>query len=204
MKLQKIIEVLLRNPLIYRLHSAGVDEAKLSAIRNFRSDYSGQKVLDLGCGPGNMARLFSGADYTGVDINEKYIVAARKRYPQLNFIAGDGTRMEWKDGFDIILINSLLHHLDDNQVAEILLKSAAALTRTGKIIIQEPLIPGKKEWCHRLMMHLDRGNYFRSLADWKRLLAEAGLFPDGVFFYQLRVFGFKSYHMVSMYLDKRT
>jgi len=54
------------------------------------------------------------------------------------------------------------------------------------------------------MMRLDRGNYFRSLSDWKNMLEQAGLYPEEIFFYQLRVFGFKNYHMVSMLLEKRT
>jgi len=204
MKVSKIIEALLSNPLVYRLHAAGVDRPKLAAIRKFCSDYSGMKVLDLGCGPGNMTHLFSGADYTGVDINERYISVARKRYPGLNFIGGDVNRVEWGAGFDIILINSLLHHLDDNEVSKILKKAVAALGETGKVIVQEPLIPGKDEWSYRLMMRLDRGNYFRSLSDWKNMLEQAGLYPEEIFFYQLRVFGFKNYHMVSMLLEKRT
>lgn len=201
-KLHKIIAALLSNPLVYRLHAAGVDRPKLAAIRKFRSDYSGLKVLDLGCGPGNTARVFLGANYTGVDINEKYITVARKKYPGLNFIDGDVNQVEWGSGFDIILINSLLHHLDDNEVSKILLKTTAALNQTGKVIIQEPLIPEKNEWCYQLMMRLDRGNYFRTLIGWKRLVEKAGLFPDNIFFYQLRVLGFKNYHMVSMLLDK--
>jgi trans-aconitate methyltransferase len=204
MKVSKIIEALLSNPLVYRLHAAGVDRPKLTAIRKFRSDYSGLKVLDLGCGPGNTAHIFSGADYTGVDINESYITVAREKHPELNFIVGDVNRVEWGTGFDIILINSLLHHLDDNEASKILVKSVAALKETGKVIIQEPLIPGKDEWSYRLMMMLDRGNYFRSLSDWKNLLDQAGLYPEEIFFYQLRVFGFKNYHMVSMLLEKRT
>jgi len=197
----KLIEALLSNPLLYRLHAVGVDRPKQAAIRKLCSDYSGLKVLDLGCGPGNTAGIFAGADYTGVDINEKYIIAARKSYPDWKFIAGDVNRVEWGRGFDIILINSLLHHLDDNEVSQIMLTAAAALNQKGKIIIQEPLIPGKGEWCCRLIMRLDRGNYFRSLADWKRLMETVGLFPDDVSFYELRVLGCKNYHMVSMLLD---
>ena len=202
MALSKIIEALLSNPLVYRLHAAGVDRPKLDAIRKFRSDYSGLKVLDLGCGPGNTAHIFFGSDYTGVDINEKYISVARRKHPGLNFTVGDVNRAEWGTGFDIILINSLLHHLDDNEASKILGKAVAALKETGKVIIQEPLVPGKDEWCYRLMMKLDRGNYFRSLTGWKSLLEQAGLFPDKISFYHLRVFGFKNYHMVSMLLEK--
>jgi len=34
------------------------------------------------------------------------------------------------------------------------------------------------------------------------LLEKAGLSPEEIFFYQLRVFGFKNYHMVSIFLEK--
>ncbi|HDL64381.1 MAG TPA: class I SAM-dependent methyltransferase [Proteobacteria bacterium] len=202
MKVAEIIESLLSNPLVYRLHAAGVDRPKLAAIRKLCSDYSGLKVLDLGCGPGNTAHIFSGADYTGVDINERYISVARKKHPGLNFIVGDVNRVEWGAGFDIILINSLLHHLDDNEASKILRKAVAVLKETGKVIIQEPMLPGKEEWSYRLMMRLDRGNYFRSLPDWKYLLEKAGLSAGEISFYHLRVFGFKNYHMVSMLLER--
>lgn len=193
-----IKDLIMAHPLSYRLVSSMVDRAKIKAISRLRNDLSGLKVLDLGCGPGNSARLFRECDYIGIDINQRYIDIAARIYPGLNFIAGDVNQMEWGAGFDIILINSFLHHLDDNEVSQILLKAAAALNQTGKVIIQEPLIPGKNEWCHQLMMRLDRGNYFRSLSGWKHLLEEAGLFFNEIYFYQLRVLGFKSYHMVSM------
>jgi len=199
-----IKDLIMAHPLAYRLISSVVDRDKIKAISRLRRDFSGLKVLDLGCGTGNSAPIFPGCDYTGIDINQRYIDLAARQHPGFNFVAADINRVEWGDGFDIILINSLLHHLADNQVSEILLKSAAALNRTGNILIQEPLIPGQKEWCHRLMMHLDRGNYFRSLPDWKRLIEEADLFTENIFFYSLRVLGFKGYHLVSISLEKRT
>ncbi len=202
MEVSKIIEVLLSNPLVYKLHASGVDRPKLAAIRKICSDYSGLKVLDLGCGPGNTAGIFAGADYTGIDINERYIAAARKSYPGWKFIAGDVNRIEWGRGFDIILINSLLHHLNDDEVSNIMLTAVAALKPKGRIIIQEPLIPGKDEWYYRLMMRLDRGNNFRSLPSWKEIVEKAGLLPEEILFYDLRVLGFKNYHMVSMLLER--
>ncbi|MEA1926923.1 MAG: class I SAM-dependent methyltransferase, partial [Candidatus Auribacterota bacterium] len=107
----KLIESLLNNPLLYRLHASGVDRAKFAAIRKIRDDFNGLKVLDLGCGPGNTTDIFSGGDYTGVDINERYIKIAAARYPGYRFIAGDAGEVEWGRGFDIILINSFFHHI---------------------------------------------------------------------------------------------
>jgi trans-aconitate methyltransferase len=200
MKLHKILESLLSNPLVYRLHAAGVDRAKFSAIRKIRDDFTGMKVLDLGCGPGNTAHLFPESDYTGVDINERYIKIAAGRYPRKRFIVGNVGNMEWGTGFDIILINSFFHHLNDREVVEVSKAAVASLSDGGVVIVQEPLVPGRDELYHRLMMKLDRGNYFRSLDLWKKLFHEAGLIPDQVDFYYLRVLGIRGYHMASISL----
>ena len=198
MKLHKIIELLLSNPLVYRLHAAGVDGAKLAAIRKIRDDFTGLKVLDLGCGPGNTAHIFSGSDYTGVDINKRYIKIAADRYPRCKFMAGDAGEVEWGDGFDIILINSFFHHLNDDEVVKISKAAASALADGGIVIVQEPLIPEKNELYHRLMMKFDRGNYFRTLDHWRVLLNEAGLVPEKIDFYYLRIMGIRGYHMASI------
>lgn len=200
MKLHKIIELLLSNPLVYRLHAAGVDGAKLAAIRKIRDDFTGLKVLDLGCGPGNTAHIFSGSDYTGVDINKRYIKIAAGRYPRCRFMAGDAGEVEWGDGFDIILINSFFHHLNDNEVVQVAKSAVSALSSGGMVIVQEALVPEKKEIYHRLMMKLDRGNYFRAIEQWEKLLGQAGLVPDQVDYYYLRVMGIRGYHMVSLCL----
>ena len=197
-KLHKTIEALLSNPLLYRLHAAGVDRAKFAAIRKIRADFTGLKVLDLGCGPGNTTHIFSGSNYTGVDINEKYIKIAAEKYPIHRFISGDAGDAEWGEGFDIILINSFFHHLDDNEVVKVSKAVASALSDGGIVIVQEPLIPERNELYHRLMMKLDRGNFFRTLDHWKVLLNEAGLVPKKIDFYYLRIMGIRGYHMISI------
>ncbi|MEA1928834.1 MAG: class I SAM-dependent methyltransferase, partial [Candidatus Auribacterota bacterium] len=199
-RIMKLIESLLNNPLLYRLHASGVDRAKFAAIRKIRADFTGLKVLDLGCGPGNTTHIFSGSNYTGVDINEKYIKIAAERYPCHRFTAGDAGDVKWGEGFDIILINSFFHHLDDNEVVKVSKAAASALSDGGTVIVQEPLIPEKNELYHRLMMKLDRGSFFRSLDQWKGLLREAGLIPEQVDLYHLRIMGIRGYHMVSMSL----
>jgi SAM-dependent methyltransferase len=193
-------ELILARPIFYRLVSSNVDRAKLRAITRWGDDFSGLKILDLGCGIGNSVRLFRKSDYTGIDINLRYLKIAARRYPGLNFVAGDVNRLQWGGGFDIILINSLLHHLDDREALAILKKSAAALNPQGKVIIQEPLLPGRNEWSCRLIRRLDRGDYFRTWKGWEILLEQAGLVSEDVYFYTLRILGFTGYKMVSLAL----
>jgi trans-aconitate methyltransferase len=196
--MHKLIDMLLANPLIYRLHAAGVDRHKLSAITRIRDDFSRLKVLDLGCGPGNATCLFPKSNYTGIDLSKKYIELARKKYPRHHFIAGDAGEIDWDGGYDLILINSLLHHLPDEAVSKIARKAVQSLAAGGIVIIQEPLLPRTGEWYHRLMMRLDRGNYFRSLEDWKRLLGEEGLTAERTELYNLRIIGIYGYHYISI------
>ena len=47
----------------------------------------------MGCGPGTNAHLFAGMDYTGIDINERYVAYAAERHPG-KFIAADATQFE--------------------------------------------------------------------------------------------------------------
>jgi len=99
-------ELILARPIFYRLVSSNVDRAKLRAITRWGDDFSGLKILDLGCGIGNSVRLFRKSDYTGIDINLRYLKIAARRYPGLNFVAGDVNRLQWGGGFDIILIGN--------------------------------------------------------------------------------------------------
>jgi len=91
-------ESILAHPWFYRLVSSVVDRYKLRAIGLLRRDFSGLKVLNLGCGIGNAVCLFNVSDYTGIDINRRYIAIASRNYPGFNFIADDATRIKWGGG----------------------------------------------------------------------------------------------------------
>lgn len=200
MKARAWLEKFLENPLVYRWHARMVDRAKEKAILNIRSDYRGLRVLDIGCGPGNNARLFSGADYTGMDINPRYVARAAAAYPQARFLAGDATKTRLGGPFDVILMNSFLHHLDDREVKEVMGTVVGNLVPAGLAIVQEPLIPGPRQYYHRILMRLDRGNHFRTLTEWESLARQGGLAVVGRSFYSLRVFGLRGYNMLSLAL----
>ena len=56
-------------------------------------DLTGRSLLDIGCGLGDLWAFLNergaGVDYTGVDIIEKMVLAARDRYPNGRFVLGD-------------------------------------------------------------------------------------------------------------------
>jgi SAM-dependent methyltransferase len=126
---------------------------------------SGGRLLDVGCGPGTNTALFDGWDYHGVDLNPKYIETARSRFPDRRFDVGDATKLGVDGKFDVVLINSLMHHIDDAGCRSLLSGLAALLAD-------------------------DRGEYFRSLDHWKDLFSTGDLKIREEEFYTMRLAGF--------------
>jgi SAM-dependent methyltransferase len=103
------------------------DEAFVAACEAWLRDVGvapPRRILDLGCGPGNIAlRLavaFPEAEILGVDGSGAMIAVARQLTPA-------GARVEWVTAtlpdeglpvanFDLVVSNSLLHHLHDPSV----------------------------------------------------------------------------------------
>lgn len=82
------------------------------------ADLSGRtpRLLDLGCGTGELAPIFikAGYSYAGIDIEPERIEYARKTYRQGEFHVMDASHLKYPDGhFDQILVTGVLHHLSD-------------------------------------------------------------------------------------------
>jgi len=146
-----------------------------------------RRVLDVGCGPGTNTRHFAGCDYLGVDFNAEYIEYARRRYRR-EFVVADITTYAVPGGhqFDFILVNSLLHHIDSDNVRRILLHLRTLLTDNGYIHILDLVLPPRPS-ISRLLARWDRGDHPRPLADWRTLFDEAF---EPVVFEPYRVTGF--------------
>jgi len=124
-----------RHPKIYNLilkflHGNALDERfKIMAEEVGKN----KKVLDVGCGPGNFAEyLDSTCDYSGIDLNEKFIAHAKEK--GLNVKLGDLLDEKNYTNCDVTIICDILHHVvpDDKTVVEMCKKKSA------KTIICEP------------------------------------------------------------------
>jgi SAM-dependent methyltransferase len=166
------IDLILRQPIAYRLWMAPWAARKLEPVLRNNDVSKIKRVLDVGCGPGTNAGAFAHADYVGVDLNQQYIADARKRYGR-NFLAVDvrGNEFPVGSGFDCILLNSLLHHLDDNSSHTLLRRMTELLTPDGHVHIIELVIPDQLG-IPRALAQADRGEYPRPLATWKTMFSE--------------------------------
>lgn len=71
----------------------------------------GERILDLGCGTGDLAFEISkaGATVTGIDYSGEMIQQARTKYPSIYFEVGDGQRFAFDAEFDAVFSNAALH-----------------------------------------------------------------------------------------------
>ena len=160
---------LMTNTLAYRAWQAPFAESKLRPLLS-RVDLSRvRRVLDVGCGPGTNARHFQNVDYTGLDVNEGYIADARRRHGR-DFRVADVTRLVpgTIQPADFVLVNSLLHHLDDDGTHRLLASLAPLVTRDGVVHVLDLVLP-KGFSIPRAMAKLDRGRFARPADEWRRI-----------------------------------
>ena len=165
-----LIERVMEFTPVYRLWIAPFAEQRIRPFRESTDMSRVRRVLDVGCGPGTDTALFAGVDYLGIDINASYIESARRRHRR-NFVAADVTayRVADHERFDVILVNNLLHHLDDASVIRLLEHLSELLTDDGRVHVLELLMPDAPSPARFLARH-DRGRYVRSLDRWSELL----------------------------------
>jgi len=104
------------------------------------------RVLEIGCSTGEMSDYIANnkkAFVTGVDISDKFISVAKKKYKRdnLEFKVLDFNNVNYDeiDKFDYIIGDGILHHLHDN-INESLKSIYNLLNDNGKIIFWEPNI----------------------------------------------------------------
>jgi len=82
---------------------------------------AGLRVLDCGCGLGDLLAALKPSYGVGVDLSPKMVDCARARHPQFEFVAGDiedpATTARLAGPFDVIVLSDTIGALDDCQQA---------------------------------------------------------------------------------------
>jgi SAM-dependent methyltransferase len=167
-----LVDRILSQPMAYRLWQSAFAGRKLDVLAAHNDMSAIRRVLDVGCGPGTNAPVFEKAEYLGVDLNPSYIEDARKRFGR-DFQVADVRKPEFPvgEGFDFILMNSLLHHIDLASTYSLLERMPDLLTPDGHVHIIELVLPERVSVA-RAMARADRGNYARPLGDWKTIFTQ--------------------------------
>jgi trans-aconitate 2-methyltransferase len=101
---------------------------------------SAQRVVDLGCGPGNSTELlierFPGAEVIGVDSSPDMLRQARERLPNCSFIQADLATWMPEHGTDLLFGNAVFHWVPDHP--NVLARLLASLQPGGVLAVQMP------------------------------------------------------------------
>jgi SAM-dependent methyltransferase len=137
--------------------------------------------VDIGCGlAGAVQFLPSGVKYVGFDISKKYISSAREKYagdPDKTFLVGIAENFvesppAQMQGADLVIINGLLHHLDDEEALTALKLARKSLAPHGRLICLEASFLVSQSFLARWVLEQDRGQNVRSEPEWKALVSK--------------------------------
>jgi SAM-dependent methyltransferase len=75
----------------------------------------GKRILELGCGEGDLLKHLRPEYGIGVDLSESLVDRARAKYPELHFECGDAMKLKIPGKFDFIVLSDLLNDVWDVQ-----------------------------------------------------------------------------------------
>ena len=78
---------------------------------------AGQRVLEIGCGLGDLLAALQPGRGVGIDFSGEMAQRAARRYPGLHFIQADAHALPIQEKFDVIILSDLVNDLWDVQTA---------------------------------------------------------------------------------------
>lgn len=137
------------------------------AVINSLGDMRGKSVLDIGCGTGELSKYLSeaGAIVTAIDNSKNAINYAKSKDSKTNYLVADAINLKFKqESFDIVIMNMVLMHFDNNQFLDKTIFNACNTIRNGGLFVFSDLHPICKmtqEMMHRKMIYKPGFSYFR-------------------------------------------
>lgn len=171
---------ILKFPSVYELYQSlvGTRRARDRIFDTYVRLPEGCKLLDIGCGSGELLEyLPSHVQYTGVDINPRYIELARKKYGERGrFELIDVNAMESlelpKGAFDIVVLYGVLHHLADGEVRRVLSFAKTMLKAGGFVFSVDGVYLNDQSRSKKFILSRDRGYHIRFDHEYQKLARE--------------------------------
>lgn len=155
-------------PWVFDLYQATVNPGKAGQIRRFLQGLEFESMVDIGCGPGKYAGMARGK-YLGIDSSPSFIATCQQRYRDdqtKQFVQADATTLTLSERYDLAFLNSVLHHLTDDEAT----KLVAWVARSARYLFILDLYPIPWNPISRWLYAMDRGNYVREVAEQKALI----------------------------------
>ena len=138
------------------------------------------KILDVGCGNGNLFTYLPDGKYelTGIDFSANMIMEAEKNCMHATFLLGDAEKLPFDEStFDIIVCNASFHHYIHPDT--VLNEMHRVLKDGGKLLIGDPYVPTLvRPMMNVLTRFSKKGDYhFYGLDEMKKLFVKNGFSP---------------------------
>ena len=170
------IRSILAFPTIYRYFSSIVDgHAWTLHIEKYIRPRDGDRILDIGCGPGDILEFLPSVEYLGFDVSQRYIKKATKRFGNRGlFLCKKLSREIGKElsDFDIILATGILHHLDNDEALKLFELAKSTLKPGGRLITWDGCYAKGQSLAERFILSADRGRYVRTKDEYLALASQ--------------------------------
>ncbi len=163
----ELVRPILDRPFFYELYHSlvGANYRSRVLVNDYIRPEPTSRILDIGCGPGNMLPFLPECAYLGVDVNDSYIAAARQRYGHRGKFVCERVshhNVEQLGAFDIVLALGLVHHLDDDEARDLFRLGHTALKPGGRLVTNDGCYTANQSSAERYLLSRDRGRFVRT------------------------------------------
>jgi cyclopropane fatty-acyl-phospholipid synthase-like methyltransferase len=158
----------LSNPTVYRLFGQMIRKTsggRTAFLREYVRPKTGDRLLDIGCGPGDIVQYLPEVEYVGFDSSQEYINSAQDRYgDRATFICKQVSTktLEEQSSFDLVTAMGILHHLDEAEALQLFQLAQGALKPGGRLVTIDPCFVEKQSPVARYIISKDRGQNVRT------------------------------------------
>lgn len=144
----------------------------------------GERILDLGCGTGELTHQLAGAGtkVIGVDASAEMIAKATGSFPKVNFRVMDARNLAFLEPFDAVFTNATLHWILETDQPTVLTNIFDTLKPGGRFVgemggqhnVERILLALSAALTRRGLLNAVRTNYFPGVGQYAALLEAAG------------------------------
>lgn len=169
---------ILSNSFVYWSYQklVGGHKARRLFIENVVKPIKGNKILDIGCGPGNIIDFLPDVNYYGFDSEANYIASANHNFGDRGtFICATMNAFSVPNPgtFDIVIASGILHHLNDNEAKTLFQIASQALKPNGRLVTLDGCFVSEQNKISRLLLKYDRGKFIREQNAYEKLAHES-------------------------------